>query len=361
MAFSELIRIFVPRMKLRNIILKVLMPLVLGAGILYWMYRGEDWQTIMHVMTNEMDWTWMLLSFPFGILAQMFRGWRWQQTLEPVDEHPRVSTSIHAIFLSYAASLVIPRVGEFTRCGVLKRYDGVSFPKALGTVVTERAIDSLLVMGITVIVLLLEMSTFGMFFRKTGTNLHSILQGFSWAGYLVVAICAVAILILLHFLLRKLSIYNKVRATLTGIWQGVVSLKDVRNIPLFVCFTLGIWLSYFLHYYLTFFCFNFTADLGLGCALVTFIVGSIAVIVPTPNGAGPWHFAVKTMLILYGVQDEKALYFVLIVHTVQTMLVVLLGVYAWLALNFTRVRTHTEGYVYSHTETQSDTELCTEE
>ena len=326
-------------MKLSNIILKILMPLVLGAGILYWMYRGEDWQTIIHVMTDEMDWTWMLLSFPFGILAQMFRGWRWRQTLEPVDEYPRTTTSIHAIFLSYAASLVIPRVGEFTRCGVLKRYDGVSFPKALGTVVTERAIDSLLIMGITAIVLLLEMSTFGMFFRKTGTNLHSILQGFSWAGYLVVAICAVAIMILLHFLLRKLTIYDKVRATLRGIWQGVISLKDVRNIPLFVCFTLGIWLSYFLHYYLTFFCFDFTEDLGLGCALVTFIVGSIAVIVPTPNGAGPWHFAVKTMLILYGVQDEKALYFVLIVHTVQTLLVVLLGVYAWLALNFTKVKT----------------------
>ena len=326
-------------MKLSNVILKILMPLVLGAGILYWMYRGEDWQTIMHVMTDEMDWTWMVLSFPFGILAQMFRGWRWRQTLEPVDEHPRASTSIHSIFLSYAASLVIPRVGEFTRCGVLKRYDGVSFPKALGTVVTERAIDSLLVMGITAIVLLLEMSTFGMFFRKTGTNLHSILQNFSWAGYLVVAICAVAIMILLHFLLRKLSIYDMVRATLRGIWQGVISLKDVRNIPLFTAFTLGIWLSYFLHYYLTFFCFDFTADLGLGCALVTFIVGSIAVIVPTPNGAGPWHFAVKTMLILYGVQEEKALYFVLIVHTVQTLLVVLLGVYAWLVLNFTKVKT----------------------
>ena len=141
---------------------------------------------------------------------------------------------------------------------------------------------------------------------------------------------------LLHFLLRKLSIYNKVKATLKGIWQGVISLKDVRNIPLFVFFTLAIWLSYFLHYYLTFFCFDFTADLGLGCALVTFIVGSIAVIVPTPNGAGPWHFAVKTMLILYGVADEHALYFVLIVHTVQTMLVVALGIYAWAALNFTK-------------------------
>ena len=321
-------------MKIGNIILKILMPLVLGAGILYWMYRGEDWATIRHVMTDEMDWSWMLLSFPFGILAQMFRGWRWRQTLEPVGEHPRVSTSIHSIFLSYAASLLIPRVGEFTRCGVLKRYDNVSFPKALGTVVTERAIDSLLVLGITAIVLLLEMSTFGMFFRKTGTNVHDIIYGFSWAGWFVAALCAVAILILLHFLLRKLSFYDKVRSTLTGIWQGIISLKDVRNIPLFTFFTLGIWVSYFLHYYLTFFCFDFTADLGLGCALVTFIVGSIAVIVPTPNGAGPWHFAVKTMLILYGVQDEHALYFVLIVHTVQTLLVIVLGIYAWLALSF---------------------------
>jgi hypothetical protein len=63
-------------------------------------------------------------------------------------------------------------------------------------------------------------------------------------------------------------------------------------------------------------------------------VGSIAVIVPTPNGAGSWHFAVKTMLILYGVQDEQALYFVLIVHTVQTLLVVFLGIWSWLRLSF---------------------------
>ena len=84
-----LFRIFVVAMKIGNIIFKILMPLVLGGAILYWMYRGEDWQTILHVMTDEMNWTWMLLSFPFGILAQMFRGWRWRQTLEPLGEHPR--------------------------------------------------------------------------------------------------------------------------------------------------------------------------------------------------------------------------------------------------------------------------------
>ena len=222
---------------------------------------------------------------------------------------------------------------------MLKRYDGVSFPKALGTVVTERAIDTLLVMVITGLTLLLQIRVFAHFFDETGTSIDSIISKFSAAGWLVTLICLAAILLLGYFLLRKLSIYNKVKDTLHGIWQGIISLKGVRNKWLFAFYTLAIWGSYFLHYYLTFFCFDFTAHLGLMCALVTFIVGSIAVIVPTPNGAGPWHFAVKTMLILYGVADVQALYFVLIVHTIQTMLVILLGIYALIALAFTKKRT----------------------
>jgi hypothetical protein len=301
------------------------------------MYRGFDFQSIRHIVLEEMNWTWMLLSFPFGIMAQVFRGWRWQQTLEPVGEKPRWTTAVNAVFLSYAASLVIPRIGEFTRCGVLKRWDGISFAKAIGTVVTERAVDSLVILFVTGTTLLFQMSIFGTFFEKTGTSLDSIFERFSATGYLVTAICAVAMLILLHLLLKRLYIYNKVKATFSGIWEGVLSLRKVRNLPLFLFFTIGIWTSYFLHYYLTFFCFDFTEHLGMGCALVSFVVGSIAVIVPTPNGAGPWHFAVKTMLILYGVADEHALYFVLIVHTVQTMLVVALGICSLLALNFTSI------------------------
>ena len=326
-------------MKWKNAIqgsLKTALPLMLGGAILYWMYRDFDFEKVRQVMLYEMDWTWMLLSFPFGILAQALRGWRWRQTLAPVTGRPRSSVGVCSIFLSYAASLVVPRIGEFTRCAVLKRWEGMSFTKALGTVVTERIVDMLLMLVIVGATLLLEMSTFGTFFKQTGTNIGGILSGFSWAGWLVTAICIVAIGILLYVLLRNLSIYNKVKTTVADIWQGVLSLKSVRSVPLFVLMTVGIWLCYFLHYFLTFFCFDFTAHLGLSCALVTFVVGSIAVIVPTPNGAGPWHFAVKTMLILYGVQDDQALYFVLIVHTVQTLLVVVLGVYAWLRLSFVK-------------------------
>ena len=332
--------------KITTATIKLLLPILLGGVILYWMYRDFDFKRIESVMLYDMDWTWMLLSLPFGITAQLFRGIRWRQTLEPVGERPRLSTCVNSIFLSYAASLVIPRIGEFTRCGVLSRCDGVSFPKALGTVVTERAIDTLLVMLITGLTLLAQMRIFGSFFQSTGTSLDSILRNFSATGYIVTAVCAVAILVLLHFLLKRLAIYNKVKATLSGIWQGMISLRSVKNIPLFIILTLGIWGSYFLHYYLTFFCFEFTSDLGLMCGLATFVVGSIAVIVPTPNGAGPWHFAVKTMLLIYGataisgrrITADEALSFVLIVHTIQTMLVVLLGVAAWIMIGLKEKR-----------------------
>ena len=352
--------------------LNVVASLVLGGAILYWMYRGFDFGRVREVLLHEMSWTWMLLSFPFGVLAQAFRGWRWRQTLEPLGERSRASVRVHSIFLSYAASLVIPRIGEFARCGVLHQKDGVSFPKALGTVVTERAIDSLLVLAIAALTFVTQFRVFMTFFEETGTSLDAIFHRFTTTGWVVTIVCLVAIVGLGWFLIKRApsapppvgeailpphpstppveenaspnqqhggvatSIYNKVKESLAGIWQGVMSLKNVKNIPLFIFYTLAIWGCYFLHYYLTFFCFDATAGLGMSCALVTFIVGSIAVIVPTPNGAGPWHFAVKTMLILYGVQETDALYFVLIVHSVQTLLVVALGVYAWVAITLTK-------------------------
>ena len=319
-------------------IFKIALSLCLGSAILYWMYRDFDFQRIEHVVTQEMNWWWMLLSFPFGILAQTFRGWRWRQALEPLGERPRRTVSVNSIFLSYAVSLIVPRIGEFARCGVLKRWDNVPFPKALGTVVTERAIDSLLVIIIIGTTLLTQFTVFDKFFQKTGTRMDEILAGFTSTGWLVTAVCGIAVLLLLYFIIRRLSIYNKVKDMFKGLIQGAMSVKHVRNLPLYIFFTIAIWGSYFLHYYLTFFCFEATSSLDFDCAIVTFIVGSIAVIVPTPNGAGPWHFAVKTMLILYGVASNDALFFVLIVHSVQTLLVILLGIYAWLALNFTSRR-----------------------
>ena len=314
--------------------INIAIPFVLGGGILWWMYRDTDFHAMEETLLHEMDWGWMLFSLVFGVTAQMFRGIRWKQTLEPLDEHPRMMDCIHAVFISYASSLVIPRSGELSRCGVLARYDGTSFLKSLGTVVTERVIDSLLVLFITLVVILSQVAIFSSFFDQTGTNVGEILRGFTTTGYIVTAICLVITLVFLWILMKRFTFMEKLKDMVDKVKEGILSLSGVKNKGLFVFYTLAIWVSYFLHYWITFKCFDFTENLSFTVAIVSFIIGSISVIVPTPNGAGPWHFAVKTILILYGLADTDAVTFVLIVHTIQTALVPLLGIFSLVALSF---------------------------
>lgn len=313
-----------------------MLPFVLGIGILWWMYRGTNWSDFGHYVLHEMNWWWMLLSLAFGILPQMARAWRWKMALEPLGEHPRRTSCIDAIFMSYAASLVIPRVGEVTRCGTLKTADGVSFTKSLGTVVTERLVDSLLMLLFTGIAFLLQLPMFLRFLKETNTNIGDLLYRFTGTGYIVTFICLVAALIAGFVAIRRFSFFKKGRDMLRDMWEGVLSLRKVRNLPLYLFYSVLIWVGYFLHFYIAFFSFDFTAHLSMGAAFLIFCVGTFAVLVPTPNGAGPWHFAVKTMLVLYGVAETQAIMFALTVHTIQTALVVLLGAFGWARINSKR-------------------------
>lgn len=318
--------------------LKIAFPLVLGGLILWWMYRDFDWEGLWAALEGGMDWTWMWLSMPFGVLAQVLRALRWRQSLEPLGERPRLFSCMNAVFLSYASSLVVPRVGEVLRCGVLKRYDGTVFTKALGTVVTERMVDSLVMLLLSALTVLLQVRVFAVFFQETGMSFDALAGRFSAAGYWVTAACVVVLLAFLWFLAKRLEWFSHTRSLLQNVADGVLSLRSVRHIPLYVFYSLGIWVAYFLHFYFTFYSFPYTENLDVMSALIAFVVGSFAVLVPTPNGAGPWHFAVKTILVLYGVSESDGVMFVLIVHTLQTLLVILLGLYATVALACTRRR-----------------------
>ena len=377
------------RKKIFKKVLQVIFPLLLGIFILVWVYRDFNFQRVGEVMLHGMDYGWIALSLLFGVFANLFRGWRWRLALEPLGEYPKTANCVYAIFISYASNLVIPRVGEVTRCGVLSKYDGISFPKSLGTVVSERMIDTLCVGLITGVVLLLQMPVFATFFAETGTNVGRYAEVLTSGHFYLIILCVLAILVLAFFLIRNIALFAKLKGILQNVWQGIVALKDIRQIPLYIIYTLGIWacyflefylafflirnialfaklkgilqnvwqgvvalkdvkqiplyiiytlgiwVCYFLEFYLAFFAFDFSADLGISAGLVMFVVGTLAVIVPTPNGAGPWHFAVMTMMMLYGVGKEDAGIFALLVHGIQTFLLILLGIYGLLALPFT--------------------------
>lgn len=307
----------------------IFVPFALAIGILWWMYRGTDWREMFRVALYDVHWGWMLLSLAFGVVPLVFRALRWRMALLPMGEDASTRLCTDSIFLSYASSLVIPRIGEVTRCGTLKKFGGISFTKSLGTVVTERVIDSVLMLLIAVVGFLSQLPVFLTFLRTTGFDPHAIVGRFTSAGWWVTIVCIVIAVVFLGFLLRRLAIFKALNDRMQGFIDGLISLRKVKNLPLYLLYSIGIWAGYYLHFYLAFFAFDFTSGIGPLAGLLIFCVGSFAVLVPTPNGAGPWHFAVKTMLVLYGVAEAPAILFALVVHTIQTALVILLGAVGW--------------------------------
>ncbi len=317
--------------KFLNKILKTALPVILGLLILYMIYDDFDFSRLWSDFQN-MNLFWFLLSTFFGIMSHVIRGWRWKLSLAPLGYNPNTSVSVYAIFIAYAANLVIPRVGEVSRCVVLERNSSVPFAQSLGTVVSERLLDTVMVVLITLVAVALQWPVFVKFVTSAG--IASPAGGYSVSTWAVVLLSSVAFVVLLCLLLKKMAFWKKIRSFIAKFVEGLLSLTKMKNVWLFVLETVGIWFCYFMQFYLCFFCFEFTGGLSIAAGLLLFVAGSIAVVVPTPNGAGPWHFAIISIMMLYGVSSADSEAFALIVHSTQTLLVAILGIYALFMLQF---------------------------
>ncbi len=154
--------------------------------------------------------------------------------MTPLHEHPRLHTCMCAIFLSYASSLLIPRVGEFLRCGVLSRYEGTSFSRSVGTVVTERVIDTFLILLLSFFTVLTQIPVFLLFARRTDVSIDGFMSSFTTTGYIVTGICGFLLLVSMRVLIRRVNVFSKSRAVLSDLYSGVMSIRKVQNPILFV-------------------------------------------------------------------------------------------------------------------------------
>ena len=312
--------------------MKIVLPLLIAGGLLYWMYRDFDFAEAKRIFLDEMNIWWLFASLIPITLSHILRGLRWLITLEPLGYRPKTGDSIDSIFIAYAANVLVPRVGEVSRCAVLTKYDKVPFSKALGTLVAERLIDMLLVLLFVCVMLLTQLDVFLSLFAQTGTNEASFAELFSSPKTYAIIAAVVVACVALWIPMKKTRLYAKVKQAVGGFVDGLLSLKTMNRKGLFLLYTIGIWVGYFLEFYLAFFCFPFTAELTVVQGLVIFAAISLAIVIPTPNGAGPWHFVVISMMTLYGVSNMDASSFALIVHTFQTLGVIMLGAYGWVAL-----------------------------
>ena len=93
----------------------------------------------------------ILLVMILGIFSHVSRAIRWQIMIEPLGHKPSFLNTFMAVMVGYLANLAVPRIGEVTRCGVLKRYENLPLDSVFGTVVVERIMDTILLMIVSII------------------------------------------------------------------------------------------------------------------------------------------------------------------------------------------------------------------
>lgn len=97
--------------------------------------------------------------------------------------------------------------------------------------------------------------------------------------------------------------------------------------------------------YIATFAFSFTENIGVVATLVLFVLSSIGMGIPTNGGLGSWHIAIIFGLSLYGIGafnpssfDPNASAFAMLVWGIQTALLIILGIYAFIYMSIDRKR-----------------------
>jgi len=123
------------------------------------------------------------------------------------------------------------------------------------------------------------------------------------------------------------AIGQKIITLFKGFADGVQSVRSVSSIPLFLFYTVGIWILYYFMMYLAFFTFAPTANLGPVAGLVVFVFGSLGILIPTPGGMGSYHYLVGEALAMYGISGADAFSFANIVFfSIQLFVNIFFGI-----------------------------------
>ena len=259
----------------------------------------------------------LILASLFGTVGNTFRGLRWQLLNRRVNPHISPINSILAVHGNYLVNLAFPRIGELWRVGVVAHYEHVSFSKLLGTLFADRLVD----IATLVLMFLLALVLNTPFFLSLADAHPEVLARFTSLVstplfYLFVAVGVLTVIGLVLWF-RKSS---RKETLLHNVTEGLSSITTMPERGLFLLYTLAIWVSYFLQFYIAFYAFSFTQWLGMSVALLTFVVGSLGLLVPTQGGLGGWHLMVIYALATFGVSMPEAQSFALIVHTFQALI-----------------------------------------
>lgn len=311
---------------------------LLGILIFWMVYKDQDINHIKSILSDHVNYFWIILSLFLGLLSHISRTIRWNLMIEPLGRKPKMLNTFLAVMVGYLMNLALPRMGEISRCGVLARYEKISFTKLIGTVVVERLVDVLMLLILLLVVVLTQ---FGQVleFLNNNPEVNEKLQRVIYSPVLIGGfVFLIALVWISRHKIKESALMKRIKGFLGQFAEGLQSIRNMNKKGAFIFHSVFIWFLYFVMLYCVFFAFGFTSHLVPLAGLTVFVFGSFGMVAPVQGGIGAWHFMVIEALALYGVDRGDGKVFALLAHGSTTVMLIVLGLIGLLALPFVNER-----------------------
>jgi uncharacterized protein (TIRG00374 family) len=307
-------------------VLKLLVGLVVGGGLMYLFLRGVDPEELKASL-GEARWGWLVLCLVFTQLHYVVRAWRWRYLLWPLRPDIPIRPLLEAIMAGYAVTFLVPgRLGEVVRPALLAKNQRLPVAGTMATVGLDRLLDGAALTFFLMIFLVMGPGTDGEMSSDVVASMRywGILVG----GCMALALVALSILSRYREMLPVAQPGSSWKARLIGLvrsaLEGMTALNGGRPLAGAIIGSLLIWLVISVQAWTGLKAFGidlpFTAAFGLISAL------AVGIAIPTPGGVGGYHAAGGGFLVLvYSVNQSQATAAILVMHLISVVPAILLG------------------------------------
>lgn len=310
-------------------ILTIVISLVFAALFMWLAFKGLEFDKIKGYFA-EANYFWVLAAMVFGLLAYWIRAIRWNLLLEPMGYQISNSNSLWTISFGYLMNLTIPRSGELARSTALYGVEKVPVDKSFGTIILERVVDLVCMLGFLALTLVFKYSAISAFYHQSGIKINPF--------FVVSAFVFFIIGTFLFFKFKDkfthLRFIGKVIEFVEGIFYGLTTIFKLKQKVKFILLSIAIWVSYYFAAYLVCFALPETSHFTFADGFFVIVVGTLGMMVPASGGIGAFHFAMKigigALFFSYGKTFEEGaaigLSYAFISHTMQLVIMAVMGV-----------------------------------
>lgn len=326
-------------------VVKFAVPLLVSVGLCYVLFHEMDFGEMVAFVRRDCDFMWIAVSALLGVFCMVVRGLRWRIQLRASGVRVPVLTVCESIAGTYAVNIVFPRLGELWRSEFVARRQNAPFATVFGSMLAERATDTICVGLMTVVAFITSHSVLTNFVETKVDHSGLIYRTVSSPWTYVAGLLLLAVAIWLIFRACRKHPDNSVARFFGNMAGGIMSIFRMKGGGMWLLLTLFLWAGYYFEMLACFEAFGLTRDIvaahGQTVVFVCYVLGSLSMAVPSNGGIGPYQIAVVFGLECFAANLDPArgYAFANVVLGTQTLLIILLGLATFIHIGIYNART----------------------